>query len=314
MKIISYGFVKEQFEKDNYILLSKAYKDSKTKLYYICPNGHKGSISWNMFQQGHRCFKCSHIIRSENQRLDYNFVKNIFNSFGYILLSKKYKNSSEKLEYVCPNGHFGKIKWDHFKEGHRCKMCFVENNKGKNNYNWRGGVSKNNLPLYDTYSYKINWIEEVRRDPENNDLLQVKCSENNCKKWFTPKRTEVRRRLTSLRTGIGENRFYCSDECKNKCSVFNQVLYPKTFIKDDITREVQQELRELVFQRDEHECQKCGNDTDLHCHHFEGVEQNPIESADIDNCITLCSECHKMAHEDEGCRYVDLKKDKLCLN
>ncbi|UCD31605.1 MAG: HNH endonuclease [Desulfobacterales bacterium] len=27
-----------------------------------------------------------------------------------------------------------------------------------------------------------------------------------------------------------------------------------------------------------------------------GVEQSPIESADIDNCITLCKKCHKWAH------------------
>ena len=106
--------------------------------------------------------------------------------------------------------------------------------------------------------------------------------------------------------GEGEGRFYCSNECKNNCSIYNQKLYPKDF-KIDYNRESQPELRDLVLQRDEYECQRCGNSTDLHCHHFEGLNINPIESADIDNCITLCSDCHKMAHENEGCRYIDLQ-------
>ena len=291
--------------KYGYNLLTTDYSYNK-KLKYICPNGHVGEITFNKFQQGRRCIECS-----AHKKYKINEVNQIFKSRGYTLIDFDYKNNHTPLYFICDKEHISQISLKDFLNGKGCKYCHFNNLKKLIS---KGDIIKNNIPLYDTYAPQLNWIEDVRRDPENNDLLQVKCSENNCKKWFTPKRTEVRRRLTSLRTGIGENRFYCSDECKNKCSVFNQVLYPKTFIKDDITREVQQELRELVFQRDEHECQKCGNDTDLHCHHFEGVEQNPIESADIDNCITLCSECHKMAHEDEGCRYVDLKKDKLCLN
>lgn len=39
----TYEFVKEQFEKEGYVLLSEEYKDSNTLLLYRCPNGMRGS-------------------------------------------------------------------------------------------------------------------------------------------------------------------------------------------------------------------------------------------------------------------------------
>ena len=59
MKKLTIGFVREQFEKEGYILLSNMYINSKTRLEYICPKEHKGSISWNNWQHGHRCPRCS---------------------------------------------------------------------------------------------------------------------------------------------------------------------------------------------------------------------------------------------------------------
>ena len=172
-------------------------------------------------------------------------------------------------------------------------------------------VIKNNIALYDTYVSQLEWIEDTRRDPENNDLLQVRCTK--CDNWFTPNRRDVNHRIQRLKNGTNGSRFYCSNECKNNCSIFNRTKYQKGFTKNIVnSRELQPELKELVFQRDGYECQRCGNDTDLHCHHFEGIEQNPIESADIDNCITLCKDCHELAHFEIGCRYVDLRKGFNC--
>jgi 5-methylcytosine-specific restriction endonuclease McrA len=51
----------------------------------------------------------------------------------------------------------------------------------------------------------------------------------------------------------------------------------------------------MVFERDNYKCVKCGEEKPLHCHHIDPVKGNPIESADIDNCITLCKKCHKKA-------------------
>jgi len=52
--------IKKEFERRNYILLTeeKDYENIYTKLNYICPKGHEGSICWNNFQQGRCCPIC----------------------------------------------------------------------------------------------------------------------------------------------------------------------------------------------------------------------------------------------------------------
>ena len=41
---------------------------------------------------------------------------------------------------------------------------------------------------------------------------------------------------------------------------------------------------------------------------MEGIEQNPIESADIDLGIALCKSCHDFIHSQNGCRRIDLRR------
>ena len=72
-------------------------------------------------------------------------------------------------------------------------------------------------------------------------------------------------------------------------------------------REVQPELRKMVLARDNYLCVKCSSKELLHCHHIYPVSTNPLESADVDNCITLCKDCHKEAHKKDGCGYEQLE-------
>jgi len=44
----------------------------------------------------------------------------------------------------------------------------------------------------------------------------------------------------------------------------------------------------------------------LHCHH-EGILWNPLESADIDQCMTVCKNCHKKIHQQKDCEYNDMR-------
>lgn len=67
-------------------------------------------------------------------------------------------------------------------------------------------------------------------------------------------------------------------------------------------------MRKIIFKRDDYKCQRCWSKDNLHCHHITGVEINPIERADIDNCITLCKDCHKEVHKQKGCKYHELQK------
>lgn len=187
---------------------------------------------------------------------------------------------------------------------------------GKKHPNYKGGVKKLNLPLYSTYASQLIYFEEVRLSNVNDlELVEVRCAY--CNRWFVPSLNNVRRRLTAFNCDPdsvsykGEGRFYCSEGCKGSCPIYNVKKWPKGF-KKITSREVQPELRQMVLQRDNYTCQygDCGktiDDIELHCHHFEGINTNPIESADVDMCITFCKEHHRLVHEQKDCRYHELR-------
>ena len=181
---------------------------------------------------------------------------------------------------------------------------------GKNSSRWKGGYASKNIPMYDTYSKQLSYADECRRYPFDRNILEVKCTY--CGRWFTPTRSQVYDRIRALEgKQLGEQRLYCSNECKKACPIFGKILYPKGFQKET-SREVQPELRQLRFEIDKYRCQKCGKHQDeltvpLHCHHIEGIRWEPLESADIDKCITFCKDCHIEVHKIEGCGYHDMQ-------
>ena len=56
----------------------------------------------------------------------------------------------------------------------------------------------------------------------------------------------------------------------------------------------------------DYECQKCGSQESLQCHHINPRKLSPIEESDPDNGIKFCKKCHKWIHSFKGCRYTDL--------
>lgn len=168
---------------------------------------------------------------------------------------------------------------------------------------------------YNMYADKLT-VDESSRLAEDGISLEVKC--RYCGKYFKPTYKRVQNRIQSLLGNMGgEAHFYCSDKCKRACPIFNQYKYPKGHIDSGKwqSREVQAELRQMVFELDEWECQRCGvttQEAELHCHHLTGVELNPIESADVDNCITLCEFHHDELHKRKGCTYADFRR-KACV-
>ena len=159
-------------------------------------------------------------------------------------------------------------------------------------------------PLYN--SYKDIFFGEFKEG--DNGVLLVKCKY--CNKWFSPTNSEVH---NYIHGGIS---LYCSNGCKKSCPTFHVSKHEKGF-RQNTSREVQPELRKLVLERDNWTCQKCGANKDdditaiLHCHHIDPVKNNPIESADMDNCVTLCKDCHKEVHKQKGCFYSDLANCKI---
>jgi len=230
------------------------------------------------------------------------------------IISKKIKDIFKNPEN---NPFYGK---NHNKESKR-KISLSKDISCKYPEEYVGGYKSDDIPLYDTYASQINWCESTRRNKVDRNILEVKCAY--CGRWFVPSLTSVRNRISCLKylKGYrGEQRLYCSDSCKFECPIYNKT--PETLMKEDavrsgrlswleIGREVQPELRQMVFERDNYECQKCGSTEHLHCHHIEGIRWNPLESADIDICVTLCKHCHIEVHKISGCSNYDMKCNNI---
>jgi len=175
---------------------------------------------------------------------------------------------------------------------------------------------KINRPSYDTHAHQIKWCEEVRRNKEDRNILEVRCFK--CNEWYIPKTTDVGHRIQALKGQLkGESNLYCSDHCKNSCYIFNK--RPETLMHNDSfnagrdpwwdePRHMQSQWRKMVLERDDYTCQKCGSKEDLIAHHIYPVKLYPLESCDVDNGMTLCSVCHNEAHRIPGCSTGELAK------
>jgi hypothetical protein len=201
-----------------------------------------------------------------------------------------------------------------YREKHKAKLKVYHTEYRKQNVEQLRKYDRKRLgsvTLYDTYAHQLT-VHESPISDENGYLL-VMCTY--CGRYFYPTQGQVKHRINALkgnvsegRTGV-ENRLYCSPNCKDACPIYRRLLWPAGY-KEVTSREVQPELRQMRLACDEYACQRCGktiDDAQLHCHHIEGIVQNPIESADLDNTITLCKKCHKWAHTQEGCRYFELR-------
>jgi len=183
------------------------------------------------------------------------------------------------------------------------------------NPNYKGGVEKLKLPLFNTFSKQIIEVCRCVVDNENRKLLQVRCVY--CNNWFTPTINAVRSNIAALNLDpdgrtCGDAKFYCSEGCKEACPTFRQRKYPKGF-KQISSREINPLVRQMCFERDNWTCQICDTtqeDAPLHCHHVEGYSKNPRLGNDVNNTITLCKACHKEVHKLPGCNYYELRCNK----
>ena len=145
-----------------------------------------------------------------------------------------------------------------------------------------------NSVLFKTYSEHLS-SEEIQSDPKNKTLLQVKCTY--CGRWINPTNSQVKERVSAInRKMFGKCRFYCSENCKQACPLFEQEKFPTDF-KPATSREVVPLLRQTILKRDNYTCQKCYATIDIAQLHVHNVLSN-----DPGNCITLCKDCHEKIH------------------
>lgn len=254
----------------------------------------------------YRCKACRKAYRDANKDLINKKGRDYWKNNKDILSNKKklyYKKNKAVLDRKKRKNYYDNVK--HYSEYNK---QYCENNraillKKKKSYNYSDAK-------YSTYKNKLT-IDEAPKLSKDGVSLEVKC--RYCGRYFIPNNIDVRQRVQSLKGHTGGDCFlYCSISCKSACPIYRKIKYPKGY-KKATSREVQPELRQLVLERDNWTCQKCGKTVDeveIHCHHVLPINESPIESADKDNCITLCRACHKEVHRLPDCGYNDLKCSK----
>jgi hypothetical protein len=95
------------------------------------------------------------------RKLNINYVKEFIAKDGYVCLSNEYKNSSSKLELLCPNEHKFFMSFATFRAGHRCAKCFNNLNKKKITIEYikEYALKYNFICLSDQY---INYKDKLR--------------------------------------------------------------------------------------------------------------------------------------------------------
>lgn len=102
---------------------SPKYKNSQTKLKFLCENNHYFMMSWNNIQQGQSCSICA-----GNQNLTHNEVCERIERLnkGYKVLqdSPLYKRWNTKLKISCRNDHYFMASWNSLQQGNGCPECY----------------------------------------------------------------------------------------------------------------------------------------------------------------------------------------------
>lgn len=128
---LSYSYVKEAFEKEDYTLLSSSYQNSLSELKYQCPLGHEGKVTWDKWKSGQRCTRCSWDRISEQYKTPFEEIKKAFEVEGYQLLETEFKGRHFPLAFICPKGHTHVITWNNWCLNHRCGHCGANTSKAE---------------------------------------------------------------------------------------------------------------------------------------------------------------------------------------
>ena len=149
--------VKIYYKDENYILNS-IYKNCMFKDKVTCPEGHDIKMSFNGFKnQNKRCLICS-----GKEQHSQEYIYNYYKEYNYILNSI-YNGCKNKDKVICSEGHNIEIKFDDFKQGHRCKICYFENKRGKNHPNYN--KDRTRLRRANSLSFDLKNIEILKDDP-----------------------------------------------------------------------------------------------------------------------------------------------------
>lgn len=323
-------FIRIEFAKEGYILLSKIYRNAHQKLKYQCPEGHRHSISLSNWKQGKRCPYCQHKIK-----LTIEFVRSEFEKKGCILLTKEYKNAQTKMDYICENGHSHSISWNNWrsgKNGTRCPYCYgnvpftIE--EVRKEFTKKGAILL--TTIYVNSRQKLDYI--CKRGHKTTTTLDNWRQGHDCKYCVGNAKYTIEfirlefdkaglELLSTIYIGRHEKLEY---KCKKRghihfmsygklkdgrncptCAIENSTglgnpNWKGGISKESYGKEWTKDLKEFIKERDGHKCMnpccfhKIGNAAILVVHHIDGNKKN----CRPENLITLCRSCHGYLNKD----------------
>ena len=294
------------------------------------------------FKNGKYCC-CDHYMKCENVKKNSKGRKHTKETKLKISLRNKHrkhtKESKEKMRISHRNiseetrqkmtmAKLGKKRI--FSDKHKKNLSISKN--GKNNPMYGKNHSKEHKRnqsisqryTINDYKKKHNFfyiVEEMRYNPNKpgEKEIQVHCKNHSCLNskekggWFTPTSRQIESRIYYLeKVGADQCNFYCSDDCKNICPIY-QSKGADPFKEDYYIQEEYTIWKQTVLEQDDYTCQKCGSKENLNCHHIIPVKIEPMFSLDPDNGIVFCEECHyKYGHKtNTECSTGNLAKRRM---
>jgi 5-methylcytosine-specific restriction endonuclease McrA len=161
----TYSEVKQFIESQNYVLVSKIYLNSGTKLELICDRGHSCSITFSNFKNlGKRCGICYQEERkiSKNKATDQEII-DCLSKKQWKYVTRQTIKENTYVWAICDQGHERRYLFASIKRGKaNCQICYSLRNTGKNHPNFKPEITKEmreNRSRYD-FNYR-KWNHDV---------------------------------------------------------------------------------------------------------------------------------------------------------
>jgi len=265
-KKLTIDYICSEFKKEGYILLTEKYINNSQKLDYICPKGHKHSISWSNWNHPEK-YRCPYCYG--NKKLTIEFIRSEFKKEGCVLLSKKYINCMTKLKYVTSNGDYHSIKWNDWKDGHRFSIRYT--------------------------------IDDVRKEFEKKGYKLLTKKYTNCTQKFEYICNSGHIHSISFISWLmGQRCSYCYfEDLKISRMREGNPSWKGGISKEPYCQDWTNNLKEFVKARDGFKCLNpycSGKDSTLAVHH---IDYNK-KSCGAENLITVCRSCNSRANTDRG--------------
>jgi hypothetical protein len=185
-----------------------------------------------------------------------------------------YKNAHTPILFMCPNGHQVSIRWEHYKNGVRCGVCY-----GRKKYTNADIDRQLESGWKRIGEYKHSQAQLLLECPNGHKIFM---------KWGNYQQ--------------GKRCIICFKE-KNKKEnhhSWNPLLSAEDRERLSRKNNDYKEWRKKVFIRDAYRCQICGCNKKLNAHHYENFSENKGARYDLENGVTMCNSCHANFHKVYG--------------